>query len=53
MLGDLCEEAAIELFDDDIDDQVDPLDGELQVDDDFETWCTIRRYLPTEPQIGD
>ncbi len=52
----------MELIDDDVDDhgdpndvedQRDPLDSALGVVDDFETWCTIRRYLPTAPQIGD
>jgi len=53
MLRELSEDTATELGDKDMDDQLDSLDDELEVDDDLETWRTIRRYVPTEPEPGD
>ena len=52
MVGELWEEGAIELIDDDIDDAPESLEDELEADD-LQIWCTLRRYLPTEPEQGD
>jgi hypothetical protein len=52
MVGELWEEGATELIDDD-DDEFDPLDNELEWDDDVETWCTLQRQRPTEDEAGE
>jgi hypothetical protein len=53
MVGELWEEGATEFIDDDLDDELDLEDDDVEADNDVETWCTIRRYLPLEPDAGE
>src|SRR5262245_53167023 len=45
MIGELWELGSKELIDDDLDDEIDPLDDEPLVDGELETWCAIRHHV--------
>ena len=53
MVGELWEEGAIERIDDDIDEDFDPLDDDVELDDDLETWRALRRYVSIETEAGE